>query len=95
MTEKLIMKWWFWVCIVFMSAIGVIFIVSMTYALHPTEIHLYANKEMVATTQGLTKQLSEENFNECANNCPTIPAGDGRMLVQDCWKMCLEYYDIS
>lgn len=86
--ERLIMKWWFWVSLIPIS-IGVFsFIVAMTYALHPTEIRLFANDQMVATAQGLTKQLTDDKFNECLAVCKPIDTDN----AFDCYQSCWGYY---
>lgn len=83
--NRLIMKWWFWAFIVLLSITGVFLIVSMTYALHPTEIHIFANKEMVATTEGMISIQRNQNFNDCFVKCE-------ESNEISCRNGCLEYY---
>ena len=85
MKERLIMKWWFWLFIVLLSMTGVFFVVSMTYALHPTEIHLYANEEMVATTEGVIQIQRDQSFNDCLIECE-------KSNEISCRNGCMDYY---
>jgi len=67
--KKLINQMWFWICLI-PIVLGVLsFIVCMTYALHPTEIRIFANNEMVATSSNIMQIQRDSDYNECSNNC--------------------------
>jgi hypothetical protein len=81
--NEILTKWWFWVIFVVFIISTYIFIIAMSYSIHPTEIRLYANDQMVATSQGLVEQLKITGFNTCHSNCKT----------EECYWSCENFYD--
>jgi hypothetical protein len=90
--KELIVKWWFWVCMIPMVLGLLSFIVCMTYALHPMEIHIYANDEMVATSKEIVQMQRDVNFNGCLELCINNSDVNHPIAYPDCLKSCNEYY---
>ena len=84
-------KWWFWlfscVCFIFL----LLFIISMTYALHPTELRIYANDEMVVASGNLLQTQRDNYYNDCMYNCIYLRLNETQ--TQDCLYSCEKHYD--
>ena len=88
--KEILSKWWLWLTILVFSGLTYFFIISMTFALHPTEIHFYANEEMVATSKEAFSTARMQYFNECQEQC--FDVGKSEIGIKDGWLIEYDFY---
>ena len=100
--NKLITKWWIWLIGLVGLGLTYVFILGMSYSLTPTEIQIYANDEMVATSDNVLELSKDKSFNECQEQCIDVVnygITDGWLLEYDFYDVCINgcnnHYNIT
>ena len=77
-----------WVCLTVMMGMSFVFMIAVCFELHPTEIRVYANDELVNLTKYAFEIQRDLRFNECIDGC--VPSEN---MTDNCYSYCADYYE--